>query len=45
MEVLMRWMNSKHIGADRNFAWLTAEIAVMGAKCFGNYFQKGNYRS
>jgi propionyl-CoA carboxylase beta chain len=25
-------MNSKHIGADINFAWPTAEIAVMGAK-------------
>ncbi len=25
-------MNSKHIGADLNYAWLTAEIAVMGAK-------------
>jgi len=25
-------MNSKHIGADMNFAWPTAEIAVMGAK-------------
>ena len=25
-------MNSKHIGADLNFAWVTAEIAVMGAK-------------
>jgi propionyl-CoA carboxylase beta chain len=25
-------MNSKHIGADMNFAWHTAEIAVMGAK-------------
>lgn len=25
-------MNSKHIGADYNFAWPTAEIAVMGAK-------------
>ena len=25
-------MNSKHIGADVNFAWPTAEIAVMGAK-------------
>ncbi|MDF1516489.1 MAG: acyl-CoA carboxylase subunit beta [Lutibacter sp.] len=25
-------MNSKHIGADINYAWLTAEIAVMGAK-------------
>ena len=25
-------MNSKHIGADLNFAWPAAEIAVMGAK-------------
>ena len=25
-------MNSKHIGCDLNFAWPTAEIAVMGAK-------------
>lgn len=25
-------MNSKHIGADMNFAWPGAEIAVMGAK-------------
>ncbi len=25
-------MNSKHIGADMNFAWPTVEIAVMGAK-------------
>lgn len=25
-------MNSKHIGADFNFAWPTAEIAVMGAQ-------------
>lgn len=25
-------MNSKHIGADLNFAWPTAEIAVMGPK-------------
>ena len=25
-------MNSKHIGADINFAWPTAEIAVMGAQ-------------
>ena len=25
-------MNSKHIGADMNFAWPTAEIAVMGAQ-------------
>ena len=25
-------MNSKHIGADINYAWPTAEIAVMGAR-------------
>jgi len=25
-------MNSKHIGADMNYAWPTAEIAVMGAE-------------
>jgi len=25
-------MNSKHIGADMNFSWPSAEIAVMGAK-------------
>ncbi len=25
-------MNSKHIGADLNFAWPSAEVAVMGAK-------------
>jgi propionyl-CoA carboxylase beta chain len=25
-------MNSKHIGADMNYAWPTAEIAVMGGK-------------
>jgi propionyl-CoA carboxylase beta chain len=25
-------MNSKHIGADMNYAWPMAEIAVMGAK-------------
>ena len=25
-------MNSKHIGADMNYAWPTAEIAVMGPK-------------
>lgn len=25
-------MNSKHIGADFNFAWPSAEVAVMGAK-------------
>ena len=32
-------MNSKHIGADMNYAWPSAEIAVMGAKgCCRNYF-------
>src|SRR6185295_1747252 len=25
-------MNSKHIGTDMNYAWPSAEIAVMGAK-------------
>jgi len=25
-------MNSKHIGADMNYAWPSSEIAVMGAK-------------
>ncbi len=25
-------MNSKHIGSDMNYAWVSAEIAVMGAK-------------
>src|SRR3546814_21016360 len=25
-------MNSKHIGADLNYAWPNAEIAVMGAR-------------
>jgi propionyl-CoA carboxylase beta chain len=38
-------MNSKHIGADLNFAWTSAEIAVMGAKgaaeiIFKNEIQK-----
>ncbi len=38
-------MNSKHIGADMNYAWPTAEIAVMGAKgaaeiIFKNEIQK-----
>ena len=31
MEVPMI-MNSKHIGADMNYAWPSAEIAVMGQK-------------
>jgi propionyl-CoA carboxylase beta chain len=30
-------MNSKHIGADMNYAWPTAEIAVMGLKSLGDY--------
>ena len=29
-------MNSKHIGADFNFAWPTAEIAVMGPEGASN---------
>ncbi len=32
MAALYDVMYSKHIGADLNFAWPTAEIAVMGAK-------------
>jgi len=40
-------MNSKHIGADMNFAWPSAEIAVMGAKgaaeiIFRNEIKKAN---
>jgi propionyl-CoA carboxylase beta chain len=40
-------MNSKHIGADFNFAWPSAEIAVMGAKgaseiIFRNEIKKAN---
>lgn len=34
-------MNSKHIGADMNFAWPTAEIAVMGAKGASEIIFKG----
>ncbi|MEQ9099582.1 MAG: acyl-CoA carboxylase subunit beta [Imperialibacter sp.] len=34
-------MNSKHIGADMNFAWPTAEIAVMGAKGAAEIIFKG----
>ncbi|MEZ4980758.1 MAG: hypothetical protein R2769_04060 [Saprospiraceae bacterium] len=38
-------MNSKHIGADMNFAWLSsAEIAVMGAKERVRLFSKRNCR-
>ncbi len=36
-------MNSKHIRADMNFAWPSAEIAVMGARGASEIiFQKGN---
>jgi propionyl-CoA carboxylase beta chain len=34
-------MNSKHIGADMNFAWPSAEIAVMGAKGAAEIIFKG----
>jgi propionyl-CoA carboxylase beta chain len=34
-------MNSKHIGADINFAWPSAEIAVMGAKGAAEIIFKG----
>ena len=34
-------MNSKHIGADLNFAWPSAEIAVMGAKGAAEIIFKG----
>ncbi len=34
-------MNSKHIGCDLNFAWPSAEIAVMGAKGAAEIIFKG----
>ncbi|MFN5354998.1 MAG: acyl-CoA carboxylase subunit beta [Bacteroidota bacterium] len=34
-------MNSKHIGADMNFAWPSAEIAVMGARGAAEIIFKG----
>ena len=37
-------MNSKHIGADMNFAWPTAEIAVMGAKGAAEIIFKGEIK-
>ena len=37
-------MNSKHIGADMNFAWPTAEIAVMGAKAPVKSFSKKKFQ-
>lgn len=38
-------MNSKHIGADMNFAWPSAEIAVMGAKGAAEIIFKNEIRS
>jgi len=38
-------MNSKHIGADFNFAWPTAEIAVMGAKGAAEIIFKNEIKS
>ena len=38
-------MNSKHIGADMNYAWPTAEIAVMGAKGASEIIFKGEISS
>lgn len=38
-------MNSKHIGADLNFAWPNAEIAVMGAKGAAEIIFKNEIKS
>ena len=38
-------MNSKHIGADMNYAWPTAEIAVMGAKGAAEIIFKNEIKS
>lgn len=38
-------MNSKHIGADMNYAWPTAEIAVMGAKGAAEIIFKGEIKA
>ncbi|ARV06190.1 methylmalonyl-CoA carboxyltransferase [Polaribacter sp. SA4-10] len=38
-------MNSKHIGADMNFAWPSAEIAVMGAKGAAEIIFKSEIKS
>ncbi len=38
-------MNSKHIGADLNYAWPGAEIAVMGAKGASEIIFKNEIRS
>ena len=32
-------MSSKHLRGDFNYAWPTAEVAVMGAKVCGYYLQ------
>lgn len=38
-------MNSKHIGADMNYAWPNAEIAVMGAKGAAEIIFKNEIKS
>jgi len=38
-------MNSKHIGADMNYAWPSAEIAVMGAKGAAEIIFKNDIKS
>ena len=38
-------MNSKHIGADMNYAWPSAEIAVMGAKGAAEIIFKNEIKS
>lgn len=38
-------MNSKHIGADMNYAWPTAEIAVIGAKGAAEIIFKNEIKS
>jgi propionyl-CoA/long-chain acyl-CoA carboxylase carboxyl transferase subunit len=37
-------MGSKHLGADLNFAWPTAQIAVMGAQGAVNILHRGQLR-
>lgn len=31
-------MSSQHLRGDTNYAWPTAEVAVMGAKVWNHYF-------
>lgn len=38
-------MNSKHIGADMNYAWPSAEIAVMGARGAAEIIFKGEIKN